>query len=66
MAEDHKDGFHRRVVEARGGTMAVLTAIAISIGGLVEIVPMFSARLGPEHLAGVTPLTPLEVAGRDI
>ena len=66
MAEDHKDGFHRRVVEARGGTMAVLTAIAISIGGLVQIVPMFSAKLGPEHLAGVTPLTPLEVAGRDI
>ena len=27
---------------------------------------MFSAKLGPEHLAGVTPLTPLEAAGRDI
>ncbi len=66
MASEHKDGFHRRVIEARGGTMAVLTAIAISIGGLVEIIPMFSAKLGPEHLPGVTPLTPLEVAGRDI
>jgi cytochrome c oxidase cbb3-type subunit I/II len=66
MAAEHKDGFHRRVVEARGGTMAILTAVAISIGGLVEIAPMFSAKLGPEHLAGVTPLTPLEVAGRDI
>lgn len=66
MANEHKDGFHRRIIEARGGTMAVLTAIAISIGGLVEIVPMFSAKLGPEHLAGVTPLTPLEAAGRDI
>ena len=63
---DHKDGFHRRIIEARGGTMAILTAVAISIGGLVEIVPMFSAKLGPEHLAGVTPLTPLEAAGRDI
>lgn len=66
MASEHKDGFHRRIIEARGGTMAVLTAIAISIGGLVEIIPMFSATLGPEHLPGVTPLTPLEVAGRDI
>ena len=46
--------------------MAILTAVAISIGGLVEIIPMFSAKLGPEHLAGVTPLTPLEAAGRDI
>ncbi len=46
--------------------MAILTAIAISIGGLIEIVPMFSAKLGPEHLAGVTPLSPLEAAGRDI
>ena len=66
MANGQQDGFHRRVIEARGGTMAILTAIAISIGGLVEIVPMFSAKLGPEHLAGVTPLSPLEAAGRDI
>ena len=66
MAEAPKDSWHRRVIEAKGGTMAVFTAIAISIGGLVEITPMFSAKLGPEHLAGVTPLTPLEAAGRDI
>ena len=34
--------FHRRVIESRGATMAVLTTIAISIGGIVEIVPMFT------------------------
>ena len=66
MAEAQKDSWHRRVIEAKGGTMAIFTAIAISVGGLVEITPMFSAKLGPEHLAGVTPLTPLEAAGRDI
>lgn len=66
MSTEHQDGFHRRMIEAKGGTMAVLTAIAISIGGIVEIAPMFSTKLGPEHLAGVTPLTPLEAAGRDI
>ena len=66
MANGQQDGFHRRIIEARGGTMAILTAIAISIGGLIEIVPMFSAKLGPEHLAGVVPLSPLEAAGRDI
>ena len=66
MAEAQKESWHRRVIEAKGGTMAIFTAIAISVGGLVEITPMFSAKLGPEHLAGVTPLTPLEAAGRDI
>jgi cytochrome c oxidase cbb3-type subunit I/II len=44
----------------------VLTTIAILIGGLVEIVPMFTATLGPQPLPGVRPYTPLEVAGRDI
>ncbi|HSG46443.1 MAG TPA: cytochrome-c oxidase, cbb3-type subunit II [Longimicrobiales bacterium] len=58
--------FHRRVLEGRGALFAVATAVAISVGGLVEIVPMFSASMGPERLAAVTPYTPLEVAGRDI
>ena len=45
---------------------AIVTTVAISIGGLVEIIPMFSASLGPEQSEAVTPYTPLEVAGRDI
>ena len=44
----------------------MLTTVAILIGGLVEIIPMFTVAAGPEALAGVTPYTPLEVAGRDI
>ena len=58
--------FHRRVLEGRAALFAVVTTVAISIGGLVEIVPMFSAGLGPDRSASVTPYTPLEVAGRDI
>jgi len=61
-----KDRWHRRVVERKLGFFALLTTVVISIGGLVEITPMFSARLGPEKLAGVHALTPLEIAGRDI
>ncbi len=57
--------FHR-LLEGKGWLFAVLTTVAISIGGLVEIVPMFTVKLGPEPLAGVTPYTPLEIAGRDI
>lgn len=60
-----RETFHR-MLEGRGALFAVLTTIAILIGGLVEIVPMFTATLGPQPLPGVTPYTPLEVAGRDI
>ena len=58
--------FHRRVLEARGGLFAVVTTIAILIGGIVEIVPMYTAGAGPETADWVTPYSPLEVAGRDI
>ena len=40
--------FHRRVLEGRAALFAVATTVAISIGGIVEIVPMFTASLGPE------------------
>jgi cytochrome c oxidase cbb3-type subunit I/II len=59
--------WHRRLLEPRAGLMAVLCTVLISIGGLVEIVPMFTVGAGaatdPER---VHPYTPLEVAGRDI
>lgn len=55
-----------RTLEGKSALFAVVTTVAVLIGGLVEIVPMFSASAGPEQLAGVTPYSPLEVAGRDI
>lgn len=61
-----KEHWHRRVIERRLGLFAVLTTVTILIGGIAEITPMFTAKAGPEQLAGVTPYTPLEVAGRDI
>jgi cytochrome c oxidase cbb3-type subunit I/II len=61
-----KDPFHRRVLENKAGLFAVVTTIAISIGGIVEIVPMFTTAAGPERPDWVAPYTPLEVAGRDI
>ncbi len=57
---------HRRIFEGKAAVFAVATTVAISIGGLVEITPMFTATLGPERSEAVTPYTPLEVAGRDI
>jgi cytochrome c oxidase cbb3-type subunit I/II len=55
-----------RILEGKGALFAVLVTVVILIGGLVEIVPMFSAGTGPEMLPGVTPYTALEVRGRDI
>lgn len=55
-----------RTLEGKSALFAVLVTIAILIGGVVELIPMFSAAAGPESLPGVTPYTPLEVAGRDI
>ncbi len=53
-------------IEKNVTLMAILIAVAISFGGLVEIVPlMFQAQtIQPAH--GVTPYPPLELAGRDI
>jgi cytochrome c oxidase cbb3-type subunit I/II len=73
MAEngmDHGSGkgygqWHRRVFEGNAALFAVAATIAILIGGIVEIVPMFTPA-GPEHSEAITPYTPLEVAGRDI
>jgi len=61
-----KERFHRRVLENKAGLFAIVTTIAISIGGIVEIVPMFTTVAGPEKPDWVSPYTPLEVAGRDI
>jgi cytochrome c oxidase cbb3-type subunit I/II len=63
---DHSEHWHRRLLEGRLGLFTVLTTVVISIGGIVEIVPMFSVRAGPPPLEGVTPYSPLELAGRDI
>mgnify|MGYP002836505947 CR=1 FL=1 len=59
------DHWHRRILEGKSGLFAALTTVAISIGGLVEIVPMFTVGQG-HQMAVPDPYTPLEVAGRDI
>src|SRR5690625_290053 len=54
------------VVERNIGLMAVLIAIVISIGGLVQIVPLFFQAEATEPLPGVEPYDPIALAGRDI
>ena len=57
---------HRKLFEGRAAFFTVAMTIAVLIGGVVELIPMFTASYGPEHAGWVTPYTPLEVAGRDI
>jgi len=53
-------------LEKNIGLMAVLIALVISVGGLVEIVPlMFQAQI-IEPVPGLKPYKPLQLAGRDI
>ncbi len=54
------------VVETRWGLMAVLIAIVISIGGIVEIVPLFYQAQATEPVEGLEPDDALEFAGRDV
>jgi cytochrome c oxidase cbb3-type subunit II len=53
-------------IETNAGLLILLTLIVISIGGLVEIVPLFFINDTVEKVAGVRPYTPLELRGRDI
>jgi cytochrome c oxidase cbb3-type subunit 2 len=53
-------------IEINSGLLIVLTLAVISIGGLVEIVPLFHIEETVEDVDGVRPYTPLELRGRDI
>jgi len=53
-------------IEKRIGLMGILIAIVISIGGLVEIVPLYAQRSVVEPSPGVKPYDPLALEGRDV
>src|SRR5471030_2618977 len=53
-------------IERNATLLLVLTLVTIAIGGIVEIVPLFTIETTVEHVKGVRPYTPLEARGRDI
>jgi len=53
-------------VEKNIGVMIVLIILVVSVGGLVEIVPLFFQRSTTEPVAGLKPYTALQLSGRDI
>ncbi|HEX7062326.1 MAG TPA: cytochrome-c oxidase, cbb3-type subunit II [Woeseiaceae bacterium] len=53
-------------VEKNVGLLTLLIVIVVSIGGLVEIVPLFFQKSTTEAVAGVKPYSALALEGRDI
>ena len=57
---------NHEVVEKNIGLMALLMVLAVSIGGLVQIVPLFFQDVANNPVEGMQPRTALQHEGRDI
>ena len=53
-------------IERKPWLLIVLVILVVSIGGLVEIVPLFFQKSTTEPVAGLTVYSPLRLAGRDV
>ena len=62
---DANNHWHRRL-ERNTTLFTVLVTVAILIGGLVELIPLYQVHQRAEDTALVEPYTPLEAVGRDI
>jgi cytochrome c oxidase cbb3-type subunit 2 len=55
-----------KILETNATLLLVASLLVVSIGGLVQIVPLFYLENTIEKVEGMRPYTPLELAGRDI
>ena len=58
--------FSHEWIEKNPWLLIGLVLLVISIGGLVEIVPLFFQKSVTEPVAGLTPYSPLRLMGRDV
>jgi cytochrome c oxidase cbb3-type subunit 2 len=54
------------ILEKNSLLLLIGIIIVVSIGGLVEMVPLFTIKSTVEDVAGIRPYSPLELAGRNI
>ena len=59
-------GIAHEKLEKNIGVLAVLVAVAVSLGGLAEIVPLMFQAEAIQPLPGIKPYPPLQLAGRDV
>ena len=57
---------NQEVIEKNVGWMIVLIVLTVSVGGLVEIVPLYFQKSTTEPVAGIVPYPPLQLTGRDV
>jgi cytochrome c oxidase cbb3-type subunit II len=53
-------------IERSATLLLVLSLLVVTVGGIVEIVPLFYLQNTIEHVEGMRPYTPLELAGRNV
>ena len=58
--------FKHDVIEKNSILLLVLILLVVSVGGLVEIAPLFYLESTIEKVKGMRPYSPLELAGRNI
>ena len=58
-------GLHDKI-EQNLGLMVILVILTISVGGLVQITPLFFMGSTTEPVEGLEPYTPLQLVGRDV
>jgi cytochrome c oxidase cbb3-type subunit II len=54
------------IIEKNLGLLIALVILAISFGGLVEIVPLFFQKSTTQPVSGLKPYTALQLSGRDV
>ncbi len=57
---------NHEILEKNVGLLAIFMVIAVSIGGLTQIVPLFFQDVTNTPVEGMKPRTALELEGRDI
>lgn len=58
--------FRHAFIERNATLLLILSLLVVTIGGIVEIAPLFYLQNTIEKVEGMRPYTPLELAGRNI
>ncbi len=57
---------NHEIIEKNIGLMALLMVVAVAVGGLTQIVPLFFEDVTNQPIVGMKPRPALEVEGRDV
>lgn len=57
---------HHKILEKNATLLLIFSFLVVTIGGIVQITPLFYLENTIEEVEGVRPYTPLELVGRDV